>query len=136
MVIIKIILIIIVVNNKCAELKRALERLQLITSHDASVLLTSSCSRLHLMHFLQSSPCDCHMTLTSLSDELDDYLIHMTNVNINGLKWSQTTLPVKAGRLGLRRLVKLALSTFLALVSSILKLQSDLVRDCPTLPND
>ena len=88
------------------------------------------------MHILRSSPCNGHVTLTSISNVLRDCLIHIANVSINDLQWSQATLPVKIGGLGLRSLVKLALSTFLASVSSTLQLLNDLLRNCPALPDD
>ena len=62
-------------EKKYDEFKRALERLRLIISHDALVLLKSSCSSPRLMHILHSSPCNGHMTLTSISDALRDCLI-------------------------------------------------------------
>ena len=123
-------------EKKYAEFKRAPERLQLITSHDALILLKSSCSSPRLKHILRSSPCDGHMTLTSISDVLCDCLIHIANVGINDLQWSQVTLPVKVGGLGLHSPVKLALSTYLASVSSTLQLQNDLLHNCSALPDD
>ena len=123
-------------EKKYDEFKRVSERLQLITSHDALVLLQSSCSSPRLMHIFRSSPCDGHMTLACISDLLRDCLIHIANVSINDLQWSQASLPVKVGGLGLRSPMKLALSTFLASVSSILQLQNDLLRNCQILPDD
>ena len=123
-------------EKKYAELKRASERLQLITSHDVLVQLKSSCCSPRLMHILRSSPCDGHMTLTSISDMLRDRLISITNFSINDLQWSKLTLPVKVGGLGLCSPMKLALSPFLASVSSTLQLQNDLLRYCPALPDD
>ena len=58
------------------------------------------------------------MVLTSISDVLRDCLSHITNVNISDWQWSQATLSVKTGGLGPRSPVKLASSTFLALVLS------------------
>ena len=70
-------------EKKYAEFKRSSERHQLITSHDALVLLKSSCSSPRLMYILRSSPCDGYMTLTSISDILRDCLIYIANVSIN-----------------------------------------------------
>ena len=55
-------------EKKYNEFKRASERLQLITSRDALVLLKSSFSSSCLMHIFRCSPCNGHMTLTSISD--------------------------------------------------------------------
>ena len=123
-------------EKKYDEFKRASKRLRLITSHDALVLLKSSCSSPRLMHILRSSPCDGHMTLTSISDLLRECLNLIANVNINDLQWLQASLPVKVGGLGLRSPMKLALSTFLASVSGTLQLQNDLLRNCQALPDD
>ena len=123
-------------EKKYDEFKRASERLRLITSHDALVLLKSSCSSPRLMHILRSSPYDNHMTLACISDLLRDGLIHIANVSINDLQWSQASLPIKVDGLGLRSPMKLVLSTFLASVSSTFQLQNDLLRNCQVLPDD
>ena len=123
-------------KKKYDEFKRALERLQRIISHDALVLLKSSCSSPRLMHILRSSPNDGHMTLTSISDVLGDCIIHIANVSINDLQWSQATLTVKFGELVFCSPEKFALSTFLALISSTQQLHNDLLRNCPALPDD
>ena len=100
------------------------------------VLLKSSCSSPRLMQIRRFSPYNGHMTFTSICDVLRDCLIHNAYASINDLQWSQATLPVKVGRLGLRSLMKLALSTFLASVSSTLQLQNDLLRNYPALSDD
>ena len=89
-------------EKKYDEIKRASERLRLITLHDALILLKSSCSSPRLMHIFRSSPCDGHVTLACISDLLSDCLIHIANVSINDLQWSLASLPVKVGGLGLR----------------------------------
>ena len=75
-------------EKRCDEFKCASERLQLITLHDALILLKSSRSSPHLMHILRSSHCDGRITITSISDVLRDCLIHITNDIINELQWS------------------------------------------------
>ena len=123
-------------EKKYYEFKRSLERLRLITSHDALVLLKSSCSSPRLMHILHSLPCDGNMTFACISDLLRNCLIQIANVSINNLQWSQTSLPIKVDGLGLHSPMKLALSTFLASVSSTLQLQNDLLRNFQVLPDD
>ena len=76
------------------------------------------------------------MTLACISDVFRDCLIHLANVSINDLQWSQALLPVKVGGLGLRIPMKLSLSSFLASVSSTLQLQNDLLCNCQALPDD
>ena len=123
-------------EKKYDEFKRASERVRLIKSYDALVLLRSSCSSPRLMHILRSSPCNGHLTLACISDLLRDCLIHIANVSINDLQWSQASLPVKVDGLGFRSPMKLALSTFLASVSSTLQLQNDSLRNCQVLSDD
>ena len=123
-------------EKKYDEFKLFSERLRLITSHDALVLLKSSCSSPRLMHILRSSPCDGHITLACISDLLRDCLIHIAHVIVNDLQWSQASFPVKVGGLGLHSPMKLALSTFLTSVSSTLQLQNDLLRNYQVLPDD
>ena len=64
-----------IISKKLTELKRASGRLQLISSHDAPVLLKASCSAPKLMHQLGSSPCADHVILPIIDDTLRSCLI-------------------------------------------------------------
>ena len=118
-------------NKKLSELKRASDRLQRISSHDALVLLKASCGSPKLQHILRSSPCTGHATLQEIDSVLRSCLISITNVDLTDSQWLQASLPVKAGGLGLRSPQKLALPSFLASVHSTQPLQDLLLAQCP-----
>ena len=85
-------------EKKLDELKRASDRLQLISARDALVLLRASCSAPKLMHFMRSSPCAGHTLLSDIDNSLRMTLSIITNVNITDEQWRQASLPVKAWR--------------------------------------
>ena len=101
-------------NRKCEDLKRAVDRLSLISAHDALLILKSSISAPKLMYTLRTSPCANHPTLESFDDLLRKGLAASTNTVISDTAWIQASLPVKDGGLGIRSVSKLAPSAFLA----------------------
>ena len=50
-------------QNRCSDLSRAIDRLKLLSAHDALILLRSSFSAPKLLHTLRSSPCADHPCL-------------------------------------------------------------------------
>ena len=116
-----------ILNKKLTELNRASSRLQLVSSHDALVLLKASCSAPKLMHQLRSSPCADHVILPIIDDTLRSCLVNITNVSINDEQWLQASLPIRAGGLGIRKVSAIASSAFLSSVSSTQLLQTDLL---------
>ena len=67
---------------KLDDLNRAFERLQLISAHDALVLLRTSCSAPKLMHVMCLSPWAGYALLTDIDNSLRLTLSNITNVNI------------------------------------------------------
>ena len=116
--------------KKLAELKRASERLQLLSSHDALVLLRASCSSPKLIHLIRSSPCTDHRTLFDIDNCLRLTLSNITNVNMLDNQWKQASLPVKAGGLGVRCVSSIAPPAFLSSATSTQQLQSLLLAKC------
>jgi len=117
-------------EKKLNDLRRASKRLQLISSHDALVLLRASCSAPKLMHVLRSAPCHDHASLNTIDNVLRTCLINITNVDITDGQWLQASLPVKTGGLGIRSVTAIAPSAFLFSVTSTLTLQTELLRNC------
>ena len=116
-----------VLEKKLCDFKRASDRLQMISSHDALILMRASCSAPRLMHLLRSSPCAGHNTLPIIDNTLRSCLINITNVNINDEQWLQASLPVRAGGLGIRSVAAISSSAFLASVSSTRQFQTQLL---------
>ena len=69
-------------GKKLNDLKRASERLQLISAHVALALLCASCSTPKLMHAMRSSPCAGHALLSDIDNSIHFTLSNITNVNI------------------------------------------------------
>ena len=92
-------------------------RLQRMHAHDALQLLWHSFTLPKMMHILRTAPCFLSSCLTSYDDLLRSILSGIVNVNFleNDLTWTQATLPVKCGGLGIRSTVQLAPSRLLGL---------------------
>ena len=111
-------------GKKLDELKRASDRLQLISTHDALVLLRASCSAPKLMHVMRSSPCAGHTFLSDIDNSLRLTQSIITNVNITDEQWRQASFPVKAEGIGVRSVMSIAPSAFLSSSKSIQQLQT------------
>jgi hypothetical protein len=101
-------------RKRCADLDRAISRLELITAHDALVLLRSSFSAPKLQHTLRSSPCFGHQLLEHYDQRLRKALCKICNIALSDDQWLQSSLPVRSGGLGIRRVSSLATPAFLA----------------------
>ena len=109
---------------RCNDLSRAINRLGLISSHDALVMLRVSLSAPKLQYILRSSPCTDHPRLNQFDALLRQGLSVISNSNISDLNWIQASLPVKEGGLGVRSVAMLAPSAFLASAAGSLDLQT------------
>ena len=94
------------------------ERLQHIFSHDAILLLRNAFAIPKLLYLLRTSSCFLSPTLQSYDDELRKILCSITNICLGEAAWTQATLPVHFGGLGIRSAVQLAPSAFLASLHS------------------
>jgi len=116
--------------SRCEDLNRATNRLKLIAAHDALILLRASFSAPKLLHTLRSSPCAGHQSLESFDKLLRSCVSYITNCDMTELQWSQATLPVRNGGLGVRRVSLLAPSAFLASAAGTRDLQSLILSKC------
>ena len=101
-------------SARCADLSRAVERLKLVSAHDALLLLKNSLSAPRLLHTLRSAYCEGHELLMNFDTILKSALCSICNVSLTEQQWLQASLPVRAGGLGIRRVSSLAPSAFLA----------------------
>ena len=90
------------------------ERLQHIFSHDAILLLRNAFAIPKLLYSLRTSSCFLTSTLQCYDDELRKILCSITNICLDEAAWTQATLPVRLGGLGIPSAVQLAPSAFLA----------------------
>jgi len=117
-------------SMRCDELSKAVDRLKLISVHDALILLRMSFSAPKILHTLRCSPCAGHDSLAKFDEILRIGLNSIVNMNLNDDQWLQASLPVKDGGLGVRRVSSLASSAFLASAASTRALQESLLMDC------
>jgi len=99
-------------SDRCNDLSRAVERLSMVGSQYALILLRASFSAPRVHHLLRFSPSVDHETLTTFDDLLRSALSQITNSNLTDTQWLQASLPIKDGGLGVRRVASLALTTF------------------------
>jgi hypothetical protein len=116
-------------TSKIDELSRAIERLSLLHSHDALVLLKNSLSMPKLLHLLRTTDCSDNPLLARFDETLRTGLSTILNVDLSDTQWLQASLPVRDGGLGIRSAQMLAPSAFLASAASTLTLQQSILPD-------
>ena len=117
-------------TSRCDDLSRGIERLRLISAHDALLILKASFSAPKLQHTLRSSPCAGHPALDRFDQLLRQCIGTITNTDLSDTQWMQASLPVRNGGLGIRRVSSLAPSAFLASAASTRELQERILHDC------
>ena len=123
-------------SERCDDLSRAVERLKLIASQDALILLKASFSAPRVQHLLRCSLSVGHAALDIFDELLRTALGYLTNCDLSDSEWIQATLPVRDGGLGVRRVSMLALPAFLASAASTLCLQDEILFECQCQPDD
>jgi hypothetical protein len=118
------------------DLRLAVDRLQLISAHDALVLLKICLGGPKLQYVLRVSPCCDHPLLGQFDDLLRLALTKTCNIALNDDQWTQASLPVWSGGLGVRSVCMLASSAFLASAAGTLSLQSQILRNTKATVED
>jgi len=118
---------------RCEDLTRAVDRLSLLESQDALILLRASFSAPRVQHLLRCSPSADNQGLQKFDDLLKSAISRITNSKLSDLQWLQASLPIKQGGLGIRRVSSLATPAFLASAASTLCLQERILEGsvCP-----
>jgi len=117
-------------ENRCSDLNTAISRLSLLSAHDALILLKMSFSAFSapkMLHTLRCSPCVNHPCLGAFDNLLRKGIDTICNMSLTDIQWLQTSLPVKDGGLGVRRVSSLASSAFLASAAATDTLQQQLL---------
>ena len=120
-------------TDRCNDLARGIDRLKLLASHDALVILKASLSTPKLLHIMRSSPCADHEGLVRFDSLLRAGLSSILNIVISDVNWIQASLPVSDGGLGIRSAALLAPSAFLASAASTQDLQVQILIHCNTV---
>ena len=83
-------------------------RLCLLNKHDAILLLHHYIATPRVLYTLRTAPCFQSPCLEDFDLELRSILSTVLNINLdNDLVWSQATLPVRKGEIGVRRATQL-----------------------------
>lgn len=101
-------------------------RLELFHSQDALLLLRHAFSVPKLLYTLRTAPCFQSGLLEDIDALLCKALGSITNIHLvhGSVSWSQATLPIKFGGLGIRSLQSLAPSAYLSSLCSCADLMS------------
>ena len=108
------------IQRKVEKLRLMGDRLQLLQSQDALLLLRYSFAIAKVMHILRSSPCFSSPQLKVFDDALRDIIGDIINARIDDSAWAQASLPVRSGGIGIRSAVQLAPSAFWPLLLAAL----------------
>lgn len=114
-------------RGRCLELDRMIDRLGLISSQDALLLLRASFGVPRVQHMMRCSPSVDHPALDEFDKSLRTAVSRITNADLTDLQWKQASLPIRMGGLGVRRVASLALPAFLASAASTLPIQSSIL---------
>ena len=115
----------------CENLERAIDRLQLIAAHDALVLLKNSLSAPRLLFTLRAAHCSGNPLLERFDKQLRSAAGKICNVDLTEGQWLQASFPARYGGLGVRSVVSLASSAFLASAAATANLQAHILQSSP-----
>ncbi len=111
-----------ILSNKVADLKFIGGRLQLMSAHDGLVIIKSSLSANRVLFLLRTSPCFSNGGLEELDNLQRSIVSSVTNIHFTDMSWTQATLPIRWGGLGIRSAASLALPAFLASAAGTVEL--------------
>jgi hypothetical protein len=104
-----------VLESKMENLELMASRLGKIDRHSALYLLKNCFAMPKLTYFLRSSPCFLKPTILERYDTIiKDALVKILNIQLPEEAWSQATLPVAKGGLGLRPATEVAIAGYLS----------------------
>jgi len=75
--------------DRCAELTTAIERLSLLSAHDALILFKTSFSAPKMMHPMRCSPCTNHPSLEAYDILLSKGISVIANLDLSDVQWLQ-----------------------------------------------
>ena len=116
-----------VLERKRLELQRLSKRLELMPSHDCLYLLRNVLTAPRMMYLLRTAPCTDSPELPLYDGALRESLVTTLNIDLDDDRWNQALLPVRWGGLGIRSVVSLAPSAYMASAASTAELTSSLL---------
>jgi Reverse transcriptase (RNA-dependent DNA polymerase) len=118
-----------VLRHKREELETLASRLSLMPSHDSLFLLRNVLTAARMLYLLRTAPCTGSIELQAYDDLLRETISTTLNIDLSGDRWQQASLPVRWGGLGIRGVVLLAPSAYLASAASTTTLTQLLLPD-------
>ena len=117
------------IQEKTASLRIMGDRLSFLHAQDALLLLHHSFAIPKLLYTLRTAPCFLSHELRTYDDLLRSITSRIANVPFSesDAAWTQASLPVKQGGLGIRSAVQLAPSAFLASAAGSSSLLSQII---------
>ena len=102
-------------NIKLTDLKRMISRLNIIDPHQAFVLLKNSFAIPKMTYLLRSSPAYQQLDLLEEFDTaIRDSMSTITNIDFTDEAWTQVSIPVRYGGLGIRKSSDIALPAYIS----------------------
>jgi len=117
------------IKHKIDDLSRAIERLTLLQAYGALVIVKNSLTIPKLLYLLRTSDCGDNPQLSKCDNTLRSGLTSILIVDLSENQWTQASLPVGDGGLGIRSAQMLAPSAFLASAASTFQLQQSILPD-------
>ena len=96
-------------------------------SHDSLYLLRNVLTAPRLMYLLRTAPCTGSPALPAFDAVLRESLSTTLNIDLDDDRWTRALLPVRWGGLGIRIVVSLAPSAYLASAANTVELTSSLL---------
>ena len=112
---------------RCEDLKRAVDRLSLLSAQDTLLLPRVSFSAPRVQRLLRCSPSVDNPAFDLFDGHLRSALSRITNTSLSDKKWLHASLPIKHGGLGIRQVRSLALPAFMASAASTSDIQSQIL---------
>ena len=115
-----------ILDSKCSALISTIERLKLLKCHHGLIILRNCIGIQNLLHLLRTTPCFDNSRLTLFDETVRSGLESLLNVELTPEQWSQASLPIREGGLGIRTASSLATSAFLSSAVSTSGLQEQI----------
>ena len=104
-----------ILQKKQDELKNMAERLKIIDAHEALVLLKNCFAIPKLLYTLRTWPAFRNLqALEAFDTIIKEMITEIINVKFDRENWTQATLPVSLGGLGIRRATEIAAPAFIS----------------------
>ncbi|ESN94783.1 hypothetical protein HELRODRAFT_180123 [Helobdella robusta] len=123
-------------NKKLENFKFIMQRLSIISKHDAMILILHAAYLPRLTFFPRTSPNPDESILKCFDQYLRDGFQTVFNVSLNQKVWQQAILPISVGDLGLGSVAEPAHSAFLASAAATATLQELLLFSDKSYPDN